>query len=1483
MLEVTMFGQFAVRLNGEPVEINSRPLQLLFAYLMLNAGQTLPREKVGGVLWPDSGESAARKNLRNYVWRLRKAIGEAYLAADKNTLAFRTEAPYRFDVQVLAQEADEGSTDLLLEAVATYQGELLPGHYEDWIQLEREALRALFERRIKELLERLASEERWTEVVSWAEKWLSLGKTAEPAYRALMRGYAALGDLAGVATSYDRCQQALVEELGVEPSRETQDLFERLSAGKEPRWESGPGRDARPPSPDTRPPCPYRGLFAFREEDAPYFFGRELFTKQLVEAVQDRPLVAVVGPSGSGKSSVIFAGLLACLRPESYWTIVTFRPTGEPFSALAAALLPHVEPDSGRTSLAGAARRLAQQLRSGERTLVDLVPRILEKNGQSDRLLLVVDQFEELYTLCPEPKILHQFLDLLLTPITFQHFHREPTFAFLFTLRADFLEQALAHRLLADTIQQGTQMLGPMIRGELRRAIVEPAKKLDITFESGLVERILDDVGEEPGNLPLLEFALTTLWAEQRDGMLTHNGYEANDRIEGALTRHADQTLAKLEPAERAAARRILVQLIRPGEGTEDTRRVAYRDEFDSFDWAVAQRLADARLVITSRNAMGKETVEIVHEALIRNWAQLREWMDVDRAFRVWQERLRGSVNHWLATGEDAGALLRDLPLAEAEQWLARRGEDLSQTEQEYIRASVTRRDRERDQRREEQLAREHFRQRVTFGAMAGLLIALSLAALAGFLWQQATRERQVAVEAQATAAAGRDQARLALSRQLAALARTRLEDELDVALLLSLEATQIADSAAARSALRAALSAHPRLLTHLWGHTDRISSVRFSPDGKTLASAGNDNTIRIWDVAGAQPLGPALLGHTDNVLSIAFSPDGRTLASAGSDRTILLWDLTGDPSLTARLTGHTASVRSLAFSPDGQTLASSGSRSILLWDMATVLDGSPSSVPQPALRLRGHEDIITSVAFSPDGQVLASGSNDRTIILWDAVSGEALGPPLSGHDGWVRSVAFTPDNETLASAAEDGTIILWDLSADPTLQQTLQGHTSSVRSLAFSSQPHPDSGRPLLASGSTDETIILWDTTAGEPLIPPLTGHDDWVRSVAFSPDGETLVSAGHDLAILLWDVAGPETDALLLGNPLDAKVESVHSIAFSPDGQMLASGNDDQTITLWDVARRQPLAPPLKGHTESVRSVAFSPDGKMLASGSDDQTIIFWDVARREQLGAPLKGHTESVTSVAFSPDGQMLASGSNDRTIILWDVDGALDDGTAATARPGHPFDGRLGGVQDVTFGPEGLFLAAAGEAKRVRIWDMAALDTGVGDGPPLFATFDGHKDVVFGVDVSPNGTTLASGSWDKTVRLWDVTSGERLGSPLRGHAESVQDVAFSPHDRLLASGSWDDTIRLWFLPEGEALGPPLSGHEGSVRGLAFSPDGHTLASAGDDGLILLWDVVPGSWQARACRRVNRNLSRAEWQEFFGEQPYRVTCPELPEVGE
>jgi energy-coupling factor transporter ATP-binding protein EcfA2 len=445
----------------------------------------------------------------------------------------------------------------------------------------------------------------------------------------------------------------------------------------------------------TSPPCPYRGLFAFREQDAPLFFGREVFINRLVEAVQRQCLVAVIGPSGCGKSSIIFAGLLPHLRREADRLIAPFRPGARPFHALAASLVPTLEPDMSETERLIEIRRLADALEQGNLGLSEVVVRILQKSPEVHRLVLIVDQFEELYTLCSDPEMRRRFVDRLLEAVQVGHEDRHlPDVTLVLTLRADFLGNSLTYRPLADALQDANLVLGPMTRQELRQAIENPAAKQGLTFEPGLVERILDDVGSEPGNLPLLEFALTSLW-KQSSGQLTHAAYEAIGRVQGALTCYADSEFEGLSQTEQLRAQRVFMQMVRPGDGVQDTRRLATRAELGEDDWRLVQRLADARLVVTDRDPAGQETAEIVHETLLRSWRQLRDWMEADRFFRAWQEKLRVGLGQWLASGRDEGALLRGVPLVQAERWLAERQDDLGLIERRYIRESIVLRTRD--------------------------------------------------------------------------------------------------------------------------------------------------------------------------------------------------------------------------------------------------------------------------------------------------------------------------------------------------------------------------------------------------------------------------------------------------------------------------------------------------------------------------------------------------------------------------------------------------------------------------------------------------------------------------------------------------------------------------------------------------------------------------------------------------------------------
>ena len=501
------------------------------------------------------------------------------------------------------------------------------------------------------------------------------------------------------------------------------------------------------------PPCPYRGLSAFREEEAPLFKGRETFTEQLVWATKRKPLVAVIGPSGSGKSSVVFAGLIPQLRARGTVQIVSFRPGNSPFDALAAELLsvckPHVggAGELGNRGAGGAEEaegaegaeeageveenlnpclaEVSAQLRHKDRALYKIIESIVQQNP-SQRLVLVADQFEELYTISPEAEC-QPFLDGLLNAV-----NSAPAFALVLTLRADFFGRVLSYKPLGKALQEyPPELLIPMNRSELERAIALPAAAVNVQLEEGLTKRIIDEVGSQPGRLPLLEFALTQLWSKHKDGLLTHQAYSEIGGVEEALALHAEAVYAQMNEADRKRAQRVFIQLVRPGEGTEDTRRLATRDQVKEENWDLVKRLADARLVVTNRSqSTGVETVEIVHEALIRSWGRLEQWMRVGGEFRRWQEQLRATMDRWESNGHDPSDLLRGKQLTNAEDWQLKRLEELSHPERVFIQLSLERRDG--------QIKREKRRLQLTISALTvGLVL---VASLSGVAWLQARK-----------------------------------------------------------------------------------------------------------------------------------------------------------------------------------------------------------------------------------------------------------------------------------------------------------------------------------------------------------------------------------------------------------------------------------------------------------------------------------------------------------------------------------------------------------------------------------------------------------------------------------------------------------------------------------------------------------------------------------------------------------------------
>ncbi|MDJ0706254.1 MAG: CHAT domain-containing protein [Leptolyngbyaceae cyanobacterium MO_188.B28] len=1108
-------------------------------------------------------------------------------------------------------------------------------------------------------------------------------------------------------------------------------------------------------------PCPYRSLEAFREEDAPFFYGRESVAEQLGLAVNRQPLVAVIGASGSGKSSVVFAGLIPRLRASWGVQIITFRPGPNPYEALATALAPYWYP--GVSYRRSVQLDLVSQLHQDAYGLCDIIVSIRQQSA-SQRFVLVIDQFEEIFTGC-SPTDRESFLDSLLTAIA-----NAPGFTLVFTLRADFLGQALAYAPLGQALQDypPTLMLA-MNREELERAILRPAADMHVRFEEGLVKRLIDEVEDQPGRLPLLEFALTQLWSTQQDGWLSHQSYEQIGGVKEALANHAEAIYAQFSEADRQRAQQVFVQLVNPGVGAEDTRRLATRAEIREENWDLVNRLADARLVVTSRSeSQSADTVEIVHETLIHSWGRFVQWIEDDGEFRRWQEQLRAALRQWEHSGGGHDDLLRGKPLIDAEEWREKRLAELSDAEQAFIQSSVDQRDR--------QIRLKNRRRRWTLsGLAAGLVAALGLA---GAAWLQSQQVR--VSEAKAIAASA--EALLASNNKLDALiAALRAHQSLKSLGGWVDEATRIQGEWILRRAIYQADE-----VNRLGGHTAGINAVVFSRDGDFLATASDDHTVKLWKSDGT--LLSTLSGHIDEIWGVAISPGGELIATASDDRTVKLW--TPDGALLRTLEGHTDEVAEVSFSSDGQLLASSSDdMTARIWTRDGVL----------LHILEGHTDEVERVLFSPDGQIVATGSQDKTIKLWTRDGEELI--TLSGHDHYIEGLAFSPDSQTLASASRDQTVKLWTLDGEE--QLTLTGHTAPVFSVAFS----PDGQR--IATASVDQTVKLW--TRDGVLLKTLRGHSDSVHCVTFSPDGELLLSASDDRTVKFWKPDSPLLTTLKSHN------NDIWSVAISPDGDLIASTSDDRSVKLW--TRDGALLKTLKGHGSRVNSVAFSPDGELIASASDDKTVKLW--TRDGGLINTLASHGSRVNGVTISPDGELIASVSDDDTIKLWTREGDLlktlvghrdtvnsvafsptgellasasdDDTLKLWTRAGDlvmTLEGHQDEVEGVAFSPNGDILASASDDGFVKLWTL--------DGS-LFKTLEGNRAGLTAglnnVTFSADGDLIAAASEDKTIKLW-TADGDFMVN-LAGHNREVSAVAFSPDNQRIASASRDETVILWNL--------------------------------------------------------------------------------------
>jgi WD40 repeat protein/transcriptional regulator with XRE-family HTH domain len=1192
---------------------------------------------------------------------------------------------------------------------------------------------------------------------------------------------------------------------------------------------------------------PYKGLKYFDESDSDLFVGREELTAKLTDRVlqlgsdkstEGTRFLAIVGASGSGKSSLARAGLVSALRwnkASTDWHVHILTPSAHPLESLATALTQ--ESDSVR-----ATATLMDDLARDERSLQIFAKRKIG-TGNGSRLLLVVDQFEELFALCRVEAERTSFIGNLLMAAS----ETDGPVIVVITLRADFYAPCANYPPLRKALAKHQEYIGAMNNEELRRSIEEPARRGRWELEPGLVDLLLHDVGHEPGALPLLSHALFETWQRRRGRTMTLSGYTSSGGVRGAIAETAEAVFAdQFTHEQQAIARRIFLRLTELGDeaGAGDTRRRATFDELilkpeeAATTHAVLKALADARLITTS-----EEAAEVAHEALIREWPTLHSWLEENREGLRLHRQLTDSAQEWSAMNRDQDLLYRGMRLAQTGEWAADHTEETNALEKEFLAASVAANEREAEEREaqrqreleaaqtlayterkraeEQTQAAQRLRARNRVVTALGV-IAMILAILAGTLSIQSNRNAE---QAQANLIHSEGQ-------RLAAEANNLLLNNGDanlIALLairsLNMQYTPSGD--AVLSSLTA-LEAPPQ---EFRGHTADVWDVNFSPNGKYLATGSDDETVRLWDVSIGETI-RVFSGHTGEVYGVVFSPDGKTLLTGSADKTARLWDVATGETVQI-FSGHTSGVEVGGFSPDGKYMVTAGTFDLTsrVWDVAS---GETLHV------LTGHSDMVIRSAYSPDGKYVLTASVDGTARLWDPATGSEV--RVFQHPNVPGAIAFSPDGKYIATGCEDNMTRIWDVATGEMVHE-FTGHQGFVQGVRFSSD-----GKYLL-TGSADRTARLWEITTGQ-TVSIFGGHADAVQTVTFSPDGQLVATASNDRVARVWNL-----HTLPGGMQFTGHEAPVNDAAFSPDGKRMVTASVDTTARIWDTGTGQLLGI-LRGHTIDVRGVVFSPDGTMVLTAGSDATARLWNAASGKEL-LRFEGHTDVVRKAIFFPDGRFVITTSFDGTARVWDMETGKTIVTYTNHGSGH--------VNRVAFSPDGKTLVTTGDDGTARIWDPLT-------GEDLMV-FKGHTDSVAGVAFSPDGKYLVTSSFDGSVRLWDVDNGMEVRR-FTGHLGVVYGADFSPDGRYILSGGADGTARLWNVQTGEEV-RRFIGHSNQVRDVAFSPDGQYILTASNDNTARLWLTDLNDTIQAVCALLTRDLTSEERIQFdISDQG--STCP-------
>jgi WD40 repeat protein len=1244
---------------------------------------------------------------------------------------------------------------------------------------------------------------------------------------------------------------------------------------------------------------PYRGLKSFNENDTAFFFGRQPLVEELAQQLlqPDRALTVVVGVSGSGKSSLVKAGLVPYLRNQNHestsdrWHILeSIRPGVSPFVSLAQTLLPIANPKSPDPSLE--LDLVSQQLQLEPQYFSQAIA-VWQHKHPSTRLLLVIDQFEELLTRsqgdrehsqqgesgATETQDWQQFLKVLSIAIA----DHPQALRLVLTLRSDF-EPRFLSSALAPYWQDARFPMRAMTLDELRQAIENPALKQALYFEEirddrgnligNLVSKLVEEVGQMPGALPLLSFTLSELYVklykrwqqdQSTDRMLRFSDYQALGGVTGALTYRATEEYNALDQLQQATLRRVMLRMVAiEGEGV--ARRQATLSELIYADpdenkrvQTVIQRLSDARLMVTGANSQGESYVEPAHDALVQGWEQLLIWKREEEENILLQRRLTPASAEWktvkdkqLETGITAKIepiLNRiDLIFYRLENWMQQDLSQLMQLIQQWQR-SPTQASRQREKSTQFLWHTNPYLE----------VLHQNLQSAGHWLNQVESEFVQASMLQKRRNHSWRWRIAIGVILGMSILTVTALLGQRN-ALMSQVEASRESAEANFRAGqslnafldtLRAARSLRHPLLQLFQPNTQLSQQVE-----GTLQKA-------VYSVSERNRLSESL-----GITRSQSSPDGQLIAVTSEGGIISLWNWQGQKQ--AQWNSEQGQILNLSFSRDGQQLATTGAEgTVRLWD----LQGKPLAV------LRGHSGMVKGVSFSPDGQTIATSGTDTTIRLWNR-QGQPLAI-LRGHQLDVWSVAFSPDGQSLASASDDDTFRLWNLQGKQL--QEVQAQQGQLHTIAYSANGQ------WLATAGRDGRVRLW-TAQGQPLAI-LSGHQGRVWKVQFSADGQLLSSASADGTVRLWKVGQLATRQLSSTEPiatdLPVTVLSGHQgparhVSFDRTGQRLVSSGDDGTVRFWDWQGQQLVT--LNGHQGSVRAAQFSSNGQLLATSGEDATIRLWNLQGQSltqfggNLGTPselspirsiafsphtgqqilasaqgqtirlwsgsdqppieFRGHQGLVRSVQFSPDGQQLVSAGDDGAILLWNLQG----------QPLATWQGDRQQVWQVAFSPDGQRVASAGAEGIVRVWSLQG---------QLLANFSGHLGAIFSIAFSPNGQELASGGQDGTIRRWNLSTNKKI-SLFQGYDAEINSIAYDPEVKRLISGDSQGNAQLWNLQSQQQTAEWIAHPNSIVRQVSFSPTRNLVVTTADDSTAKLWQLENfNQLQVRSCALLNDYL--------------------------